>query len=150
MIPLPISIPNKMILRKTKTMIFIHIYKYDQSKWPYPSPNTNFSIPQHSDSSIQTQLNSATDYSVGAHDVASYGLYQSTNYHGIADVKDNDYSQSFETARKNNLRSSCFGDTFTTTIIPFYSRFLNLENNIYDLKQKARLSGKHYVINHEH
>ena len=46
---------------------------------------------------IQTQHNSFSGASVGAHDVASSGLYQSTNHRVNMDFKDNDDSQSFET-----------------------------------------------------
>ena len=66
------------------------IYKCDQQNWPYPSPNTPFFITQHYYTYIQTQINSAYDDSVGAHYVASSGLYQSTNHHGNRDVNDND------------------------------------------------------------
>ena len=93
-------------------------YKYDQRNWPFPSPNTNFFIPPHSDTSRQTQPNSSSDSSVGAQDVASAGLYQSTNQHGNMDVKDNDYSQSFETPRKLNCSSSSFDVTITTITKP--------------------------------
>ena len=66
------------------------IYKYDQRIWPYPYPNNTFVTPQPSDTSIQTQHKSDFDASVGAHNVASAGLYQSTNNHGNTDFKDND------------------------------------------------------------
>ena len=46
------------------------IYKYDQHTWPYPSPNTNFIIPPHFDTSIQTKRNSDYDASVGENDEA--------------------------------------------------------------------------------
>ena len=67
-----------------------NIYKYEQRNWPYISPNTNFIITQRSDTSIQTQRNSSSDASVGAHDLVSYLLDQSTNHHGNTDVNDND------------------------------------------------------------
>ena len=72
---------------------------------PIHPPKTIFFIPKRSDTSIQTQLNSASDAFVGAHDVASARLDQSTNRHGKSDVKDNGKICS----------SSCFADTFTTT-----------------------------------
>ena len=37
---------------------------------------------------------------MGAHDVASSGLYQSTKHQGNTDVKDIDDSHSFETPKK--------------------------------------------------
>ena len=52
-----------------------------------------FLILPRSDTSIQTQRNSASDASVGANDVAPSGLDQSTNHHGNTDVKYNDDSQ---------------------------------------------------------
>ena len=55
---------------------------------------------------------------MGANDVASSGLYQSTNYHGNTDGKDNDDSQSFETPRENNSRSSYFDDKISTKTTP--------------------------------
>ena len=73
-----------------------------------------FFIPKCSDTSIKTQRNSTSDASVVAHDVASGGLDQITN-HRDTDVKENDYSQSFETPRKNNCSSSSFGDTLAIT-----------------------------------
>ena len=42
------------------------IYKYDQRNWTYPYLNTTFVIPPHSDTSIQTQHNSAYYSPVGA------------------------------------------------------------------------------------
>ena len=98
--------------------VIARIYKYDHRNWPYPSQDTTFVIPQWSDTSIQTQRNSASDVPVGAHYISSSVLYQSTNHHGNTDVKDNDDSQSFETPKKNNFYSSYFGDTITTTITP--------------------------------
>ena len=80
----------------------VRIYKYDQQNWPYPSPNTNFGVPQRFDNSIQTQHNSDSGASLGAHDVASSVLDQCTNHHINTDAKDNDYLQSFEAPRENN------------------------------------------------
>ena len=94
------------------------IYKYDQQNWPYPSPNTIFVIPPHFDSYIKTQLNSASDASVVANDVASAGLDESTNHHGNTDGKDNDDSQSYEKHGKNKFRSYSSGDTINTTTTP--------------------------------
>ena len=97
------------------------IYKYDQWNCPYQTPNNNFFIPQHYDNSIQSQYKITLDVSVGAHDVASYGWDQSTNYHDNTDVKDNDDSKSFETPRKNNGSYSSFGDTINTSTTPCIS-----------------------------
>ena len=77
----------------TTGKVIFGIYKYDQRNCPYPSPNTTFLILPRSDTSIQTQRNSASDASVGANDVAPSGLDQSTNHHGNTDVKYNDDSQ---------------------------------------------------------
>ena len=95
------------------------IYKYDKRNWPLPPPNNNFFIQQSYDTSIQTQLSSASYYdSVGAHDVLSAGLDKSTNHYGNTDVKDNDDSQSFDTHRRNNCSCSYFRDTFTIATTP--------------------------------
>ena len=96
----------------------LRIYKYYQRNLPYPSPNTTFVIPQSSETSIQTQCNSASDASVGAHDLASARLYQCTNHHGNTDVNNNGDLRSFETPRKNNFWYYFFGDTITTTTTP--------------------------------
>ena len=50
--------------------------------------------------SIKNKHNSASDASVGAHDLASYGLYQRTNQYDNTDVNDNDDLKSFETPRE--------------------------------------------------
>ena len=78
------------------------VFKYNQINWPYLYPDTTFFIPQCSGISIQTQRKSVSGACVGAHDVKSAILDQSTNHHGNTYVKDNDYSQTFETPRKNN------------------------------------------------
>ena len=96
----------------------VRIYKYDQRNWTYPYSNTTFSIPTCYGTSIQTQSNSYYDTSVGANDVASFLLDQSTNHHINTDVKNNDDSQSFETPRENSCSSSYFGDTIATTTKP--------------------------------
>ena len=96
----------------------VRIYKYDQQNWPHSPPNTNVSIPQRSNTSVQTQQNSASDSSVGAHVVASSELYKRTNHNGNTDFKDNDGSRSFETPRKNNFSPSYFGDSLATTNTP--------------------------------
>ena len=72
------------------------IYKYDQRNWPYPYPNTTFFIPPSFGTSIQTQRNSDSYASVGAHYVSSSGLDKITNHHGNTDGKDNDDSHSYE------------------------------------------------------
>ena len=95
------------------------IYKYNQRNWPYPSPTTSFVIPQRSDTSIKTQQASASDASIGAHDLSPYGLYQSTNHHGNTVVNDNDDSQSFGTLKKHSCSSYCFGDKTTTMNKPY-------------------------------
>ena len=77
------------------------IYKYDQRNWPYPYPNTTFFIPQRSDTSIETKRTSDSYSPVGAHNLESFVLYQSTNHHGNTDVNVNDDSKSFETPRRN-------------------------------------------------
>ena len=46
---------------------------------------------------MQTQYNSASDTYVGAHDVASAVLDQSTNHNDTTDVKDNYNSRLFDT-----------------------------------------------------
>ena len=51
------------------------IYIYDQRNCVYTSANNHVVIPQHYDTSIKTQHNSAFDDSVTANYVASYGLY---------------------------------------------------------------------------
>ena len=63
------------------------IYKYTQRNWTYPYSNTNFVITQCYNNSLQTQRDSASDTSVGAHDLESDGVYQSTNHHGHTNVK---------------------------------------------------------------
>ena len=98
-----------------------HIHKNNQRNWPYLSPNTIFFVSQRSDASIQTQLASAYDNSVGAHDLASSGLDQMNNKHGNTDVNDNNDSHSFETPRKNNCCYYCFGDAITTITTPYSS-----------------------------
>ena len=92
------------------------IYKYDQKNMHYTAPNTTFVIPPRFDTSIQTQRNIVYYASASANDELSSGLDQSTNHHGNTDGKKNDYSQSYETPRKNNCCSSSHGDTITTTI----------------------------------
>ena len=77
-------------------------------------PNTTFVLPPHFDTSIQTQLISDLDASVGANDVASARLYKINNHHGNIDYKDNDDSQSYETPW-GKFRSSYFGYTISTT-----------------------------------
>ena len=94
------------------------ILKYDQWNWLYQYPNITFIILPRFDIYIQIKCNSASDASVGANDVSSYRLYQSTNHHGNMYDKDNDDSQSYEIPRKNNFRSSSSGDTVTTTTTP--------------------------------
>ena len=79
------------------------IYKYDQWKLPYSSLNTTFVLPNHSETSIQTQHTYASDSSVGAHYLASSVSDQSTIHHGNTDVNDDYDLQSFEARRKNNL-----------------------------------------------
>ena len=68
------------------------INKCDQKNWTYPSPNTTFVVSPCSGTSIQTQRNSISDYSVGANDVASSVLDQITKHHGNTDFKYNDDS----------------------------------------------------------
>ena len=97
----------------------LRIYKYDQHNWPHPYPNNNFFIPKRVDTSIQTQRTSDSDASVDAHYLASAGLDQSTNHCGNTDVRDNDYSRSFETPRGNDFSSSYFGDTITISNTPY-------------------------------
>ena len=76
--------------------------------------NTTVVLPPRFDTSIQTQLRSDSDASVGENDVASARLYQRTNHHGNMDNKYNDDSQSYETTW-GKFRSSYFGDTISTT-----------------------------------
>ena len=87
--------------------------------WPVelalPIPKHKNFITKRSDTSMQTQRNCASYNSVGSHDLASAGLYQSTNYNINTDVNDNDDTHSFETSRKDNCSSSSFGDTITAT-----------------------------------
>ena len=96
-------------------------YKYGQQNWPYLYPNNDFLIPQLFENYIQTQCTSDYDAYVGTHALVYYGLDKSTNHHSNTDVNNNDDSQSFETHRKNNYRSSCFCDTITTTNTPYSS-----------------------------
>ena len=63
------------------------IYKYDQRNLTYWSPNTTFVIPPYFDMYIQKQCNSAYDAYVGANDLASYRLDQSTKHHGNMEGK---------------------------------------------------------------
>ena len=46
------------------------IYKYDQRNCSYPYLNTKYFIPPRYDTSIKTKRNSASDASVGEHDIA--------------------------------------------------------------------------------
>ena len=54
---------------------------------------------------------------MGSYALASSVSDQITRYDGNIDVYDNDDSKSFETPRKNNCSSSCFGDTITNLFI---------------------------------
>ena len=92
-----------------------HIYKYCQRNWLYPDLNTIFVPLERSEPYIQTQSTSASDASMGEHDLASSISDQSTIHHGNTNVNDNSGSHSFETNKKNNISSYCFGDTINTT-----------------------------------
>ena len=81
------------LIKITTGKVIVLIYRYEQRNCPYFPPNITFLIQKYSDTSIQTQQNSASDSSMGAHDLASAGLYQSTNHHINTDVKYNDYSR---------------------------------------------------------
>ena len=95
----------------------VRIHKQSQTNWPYPSPNTTFVILKHPYTFIQTQRTSYCDASLGAHALASSVSDQITIHHVNTDTNNNDDSQSFGTLRKNNLISSCVGDTIATTAI---------------------------------
>ena len=58
---------------------------------------------------------------MGENDVASSGIYQSTNHHGNMDGNYNDDSQSYDTPQRGKYCYSSFGDTITTTITSQYS-----------------------------
>ena len=55
------------------------------------------------DAYIQTQGNSDSYASPGANDVSSSGLYKRINHQCNTDIKNNDYSQSYETPHKKLL-----------------------------------------------
>ena len=55
-------------------------------------PNTTFVIPQHPETSTQTQLTSACDASVSEHDFTSYVSDQSTKNYVNADANNYDDS----------------------------------------------------------
>ena len=67
-----LTICFKIIMRKGIGRIYKHIHR----NWSYPSPNTTFVLPEHPESSIQTQLTRACDYYVGSHSLASAVSYQ--------------------------------------------------------------------------
>ena len=79
------------------------------------TPKLILFILPHFDTYIQNQSSSASNDSVGATDVASFGLYISTNHHSNTDGKDNADSHSYETPQKKHFRSSSYSDTITTT-----------------------------------
>ena len=83
---------------------------------------------------------------MGAHILESHVSDQSTSHHGNNEVNDNDDSQPFEIPSKNNLSSSCFGDTFTTTTRPNLSKLTPPGNSIFVFKLKRKLSKIHHVI----
>ena len=93
-----------------------HSYSYDRLNGNTDS-GTTIVLPPYFDTSIQTQLNSALDASVGTNYLASPVLDQSTNHHVNTGGNDNDYSQSYETPWKT-CRSYSFGDTISTTTTP--------------------------------
>ena len=67
-----LTICFKIIMRKG----IVRIYKHIHRNWSYPSPNTTFVLPEHPESSIQTQLTRACDYYVGSHSLSSAVSYQ--------------------------------------------------------------------------
>ena len=74
-------------------------YSYDRLNENTDS-NTTIVLPPNFDTYIQPQWNSASDSSVVANDVLSYGFDQRTNPHGNTDVKENDDSQSYGTPKR--------------------------------------------------